>query len=536
MKSRTISDDKINRNADIKSELSLYFDEKGNIKPEHINQSYDFGLTKKQLSNTVDISPKEITIKPYPNIGNLSSTGIVWIKDLVNEAFGLSQKSTSDQLVYSNMMKSVIAIITQEYIFDSVYNKMVKDFTEAGANSKKITKADFKGQIDVWYKDSLSVEFINKLYSLFLWTYGTSLTKEKLKAKEAKSKQEDFKIYNAPLSQKYQVPDMTNLIYQYSNPQKIKTLFTECKQMLLVEYNESRIKKSKKDANVEQSFEMKISDFDPSTNTIKFKTADIKNKKMLTGNFFITQNNKDFWQVTPNGTEGEFLNGIIYTDKKIIPLKSNDMVSAAETFGAKYDISATPADKRQSTFWKKLKKTSDIIGFTGADSIFKTAAGETVSALGGHLNDIRQTWGHKFPWEREIDPTQIKAGDDAHIRYCILLMFKDYLDWKVDKINIKSKKPEEYIPICADHLADFDSFVKWMLESTNYTIGEFLTANPELERNKANVKTFFNTKKYFTGGVGSDPKTNEIIDMKTFNKNCEIDFISYTVACKIIKA
>jgi hypothetical protein len=63
--------------------------------------------------------------------------------------------------------------------------------------------------------------------------------------------------------------------------------------------------------------------------------------------------------VKPFKSENNRIYGTIYTDKKEIVLNKGRLATIADTFGAKYDIQATPAEKRKSTFFQILKKVAD---------------------------------------------------------------------------------------------------------------------------------------------------------------------------------
>lgn len=494
----------------------------------------------------------------------------------VSEIMKLSKSSKPDDLTrvtrLKNVLYQILALTFAESIFPIIY-EMVENARTNTNIPLRLNMNMFKTYLPTYLNESnapLSNATIRDLYSLFIHQFGDVAAKNVLAKSEQEKKDSakvDQKIYPAPLSKKYQIIDVSNIIYNNVNPQRLKKLMTECKQMLLIEYNETRMKKSKKDNNV-IPHEVKVVSFDPATRTIEFFVNELKDPTFKTTSFYITKNNKNFYMVTPTETVGNKIVGTIYSDDKEIGIVTGDKVSAAETFGARYDIQAQPAEKRQSTFWKKLKKTSDVIGITGDASIFKTASGELVSAMGGHINQIRQAWGIKFPWEKELNPKEIKGGTDAHIRYCIFRMFADYIDWKINKVDFKTKvrNMTNIIPILADNIAEYDKFVAWILETTNYVLGEYIQDFPEQQRTRTLLSAYIKKRTMFRGmssksisnaidnvknavqasvdvgnlsGLGrvgnqkSDPKAAEIIGVN--KQEIVNDFLDYCVSLKIVE-
>jgi hypothetical protein len=388
--------------------------------------------------------------------------------------------------------------------------------------------------------DKLSSETIKNYMSVFLLIYGDSESKLIAKS-ELSKKTTNLDIYKAPLSEKYQVPDVSNIIYAGITPLKLKTLFTECKQALLLEYNETREKKSKKDKEVAPTAG-KIVSYTPETNVIQFNVNELKNPLFKTTAFYSTKDNANYFKVVPNETKDNLITGTIYTDKKDTGLNAGDRIQAAETFGAKYDIQAEPAENRDSNFWKKLKKSMDVVGLSGDQSIFKTAAGETVSNLAGGLNTLRKEWVKDtrwlkmfndtiFPWEKEMSAQDIKSGFDAHVRWCIFMMFNDYLDFKLNRINLGgARNMNNIVPILADHFKEYDGFVRWFLETTNYVLAELLNEFPEQKRTADLLRQYCSKRGFFAGT--DKPKGVEIVGIA--EKKVADDFVKYCKATRIV--
>jgi len=512
----------------------------------------------------VDVDPQRGVIllsEPmWSPVGNTLFNYYDHIEKDISAKISNNTLTTADMKLAKTQIYYIIASTYYDNIFPNIYDKII------AAKKTTITQKDFTAfLINYLGAPPPAGEVIKTMFSMFLMFYGSIATKNDIaKSLNTKDSTKELPTYKAPLSQKYQIPDVTNIIYSGISPQKLKTLFTECKQMLLVEYNETRIKKSKKDATV-KPFDLKVHDYDPATKMIQFKESDLASHPLFkTTVFYITPNNQAFYQVTPGETTGGIVYGKVYADaKETVGVNSGDMVSAAETFGARYDILAKPAESRQSTFWKKLKKVSDIVGTSGSNSIFKTAAGSTVSSLMGGFDDIRTALDKKwlkFPWEHEPDIKGITPGLDAHIRYTIFLMFRDYLDYKIDKISIRLTSMTNVIPVLADHMQHYDEFVRWQLEVTNFIMADYISEFPEQKREAELVRKYIAYRGFFTGGnpnfkarvadaanaIGqttkdltkdttnfkSNPKVMEIVGVE--EKSLIDDFVKYCRATRIV--
>lgn len=493
--------------------------------------------------NYVDVDPKKgIHLLYAPLWNNIPGSMVSYGATIRNQFDEKIQNNTlkqTDLKLSATMMYNIISLTFFENIFPMVYEELSR-------SGNKITQKDFGLTIRKYLdtKNKFSNEHMKDLLSVFLLIYGDLNTKKLIKDELSKSKKPDlaeFQTYKAPLSEKYQIPDVSNIIYSGITPAKLKTLFTECKQMLLLEYNETRMKNTKKDKEV-APIDTKVISYDEATKTIQLNANDLKSPLFKTTAFYITKDNANFYKVVPTETKDNTIYGTIYTDQKKVGLQKGNKIKAAETFGAKYDIQAEPAENRDSTFWKKLKKSMDVVGLSGEQSIFKTAAGETVSNLAGGLNTLRKEWVKDtrwlklfndtvFPWEKEMSVQEIKVGFDAHVRWCIFMMFNDYLDFKIDKINLGgARNMNNIVPVLADQFKEYDGFVRWFLEMTNYVLAELLSEFPEQKRTPELLKQYCTKRGFFAGT--DKPKGTEIVGIG--EKKVADDFVKYCKATRIV--
>lgn len=454
-----------------------------------------------------------------------------------------------------------------------MYSQMRKHFEKTGKTSQQITFSLFRSYLKtgiIQIKDDISITSIAELlYSLFIWEFGNSLSKLKV-SKTLKKDEKEYKVYNAPLSQKYKITDYSSKIYSNIEFQKLKTLFGECKQLLLFEYNESRSASQKKDKTIQQA---KITKIDYKEKTIELlgmaSATSIKKQNPIqdyfhTNPFYLTVNKNKYYYIRPTGYDpnSKKLTGVIDSDSEItkadIPL--NSTATYADTFGVKYDLSANPKTKTGSTvlgkIGKKLKASSDIIGFTGDNNIFKTMAGSKLTGIAGDITDLAKVWFGSDP-----DTAKFQIGSDNLVRANILNMFRVYLSEIKNKSSLKNKDVKDVLTAMANEFNDFDNFIKWLFEVINFIMSEYYNDNPDTN-DQNSVKKYFLARNFFQSSklesinmsiydflemiklneeeqsidlnkTMNDPKAKEIIGID--NNKVVDDFIEYLVSIRTIK-
>ena len=475
-----------------------------------------FPKVKQNLSKWLiaDYSSKEVTLKLTPN--NIREDNS-YIFNKAKESFkSFTNSSQLDkQLIFeywNNIFSSILTSIIYDDIFTPIYNIKKQQFTEADKNTKKIIYKDFKSSIITIVEEDMDEKSIQLLYSLFVWSFGDTLTRQKIsKITDTNStKKNDFRLYNGEVSKKYQIQDYSSVIYRSVSIEKLKTLFNECKQLLLFEYNESRSSSRNQKVKTIQQAKVKEINTDDKTITLigTVNNSGNSNQKDIqeyfhTNPFYMTVNKNKYYYIVPKEFDqsSKELKAIIDTNEPLDKeeIKVNSIVTYADTFGVKYDISAKPANKQKSVWEKsKLKQSLDIIGLTGDDNIFKTAAGETLTAIAGDIKQLIKIWIDKKDPEKEL-----KVGTDNNIRYNILNMFKVYVVEILKNSGIKNKNVYESLPILANNLDKFNDYIKWIFEVVNYIMSEFYNENPNSD-SKEDAKKYFIQRNFFkSSGLSS---------------------------------
>ena len=542
-----------------------------------------FKVIKNDPDNWLKIGYNPPTVK-YSFIPNANNEDIMHIYNLAINDFRESQKATDPTEqpkkhynYWYNIFSTILSTMILEGVLNPIYEQMKKKFDETNKSSQQITFNRFKNYLKTGIiksdSDIINQDIQQSLYSMFIWEFGDSLSKMKIE-KSIKKDDKQYRVFNSPKSQKYEIADYSSKIYSGIDFNRLKTLFNECKQLLLFEYNESiATTSSKRDKTVQQA-KIKQIDYDNKEITIVgIPTSTSKKKTNLipewfhTNPFYLTANKNKYYYIIPKefNPNDKTLIGIIDDQQPIKKddLKINKSVTYADTFGAKYDLTANPNKKKDSTFLKKLKKSTDIIGLTGDKSIWKTAMGDTLSAISGDMIDLAKAWVN------DEDPRKkFSIGSDNLIRFNILKLFRIYISEIKGISSVKNKDVKDVLHILASYFKDFDEFIKWHLETVNYIMGEFFKDNPE-DVSKKNVKKYFEKRKFFESSKSTrednvmesyykkiknlilefeptgmedqiekrenvnDPKAIEIIGID--NDRVIDDFIDYLVSIKVIK-
>ena len=438
-----------------------------------------------------------------------------YILNLINKSFEEQTGQEKRYDYWNNLLSSFLST----FIYNSI---LLPTFNIIRSKSKlKITQKDFKTYLEALLKESekINKNVYNLLYILFLLEFGNTVSKKKsIKQLSKKTEAKPTSIYTrGRFSEKYNIPDYTSMIYRTINmTPKIKSLFNECKQILLLEYNMQRSTGNKRDKTI---FNAKVKDVSFEDTTKKDQTImkmviipDDKEMKFIPdffsiNKFYITVDKSDYYYVQGKKVDTsnkeltiEFINPINPDDQKEYKEKFfNNNITCADTFGKQYDLKANPKWWSWSKILTKitnnkdkLKKTSDVIGLTGDNSIWKTAMGDTLSAITGDFGKIFDIWTNT---DDDGLKSKIKTDTDNLIRFNILNMFKVYLK-EIKKVSSIKKDVKDSLVPMSSNITDYDYYVIWIQEVTNYIMSEFYNDN-DYNNNKELLKKYIKKRNFF---------------------------------------